>query len=54
MKGSLRAILGLLVLIGAAGGLDNASDNQILPIIAIAIAGGLLMFSGVSAMKGQQ
>lgn len=51
MKGSIRAITGLLIVLGAAGGLDNASNDQILPIIAVAIAGLALMFSGVSAMN---
>ena len=54
MKGSIRAIIGLVVALGAAGGIDTASDNQILPILAVAIAGLLLMYSGVRAMKGQQ
>ena len=54
MRGSIRVIIGLLVVLGAAGGLDNAADDQLLPVLAVAIAGLLLMYSGVRAMKGQQ
>lgn len=52
MKGSIRTIAGLIVVIGAAGGLDNATDAQLFPIIAIALAGLAVMYSGVQAMKG--
>ena len=51
MKGSIRAILGLIVVLGAAGGLDNATDNQIFTVLAVAAVGLALMYSGVSAMK---
>jgi hypothetical protein len=37
---------------GCAGGLDNATDAQLLPIMAIALVGGLIALSGVNAMKG--
>ena len=51
MKGSIRAILGLLVVLGAAGGLDTAPDDQLLLVTSVAVLGCLLMFSGVSAMN---
>ena len=54
MKGSIRAITGLLVSMLAAGGLDNATDSQLPVVILIAVVGIALMYSGVSAMKGQQ
>ena len=54
MKGSIRAITGLLVSLGAAGGLDNATDSQLPVVILVAVLGIGLMYSGVSAMKGQQ
>ena len=51
MTGSIRAILGLLIVFAAAGGLDNATDDQ-LGVVLLAAAGGLgLMYSGVKAMK---
>ena len=52
MKGSIRAIVGLFVVFGAAGGLDNATDGQLPTLIAVSVVGLLLMASGVSAMKG--
>lgn len=52
MKGSIRAIVGLLVTIAAAGGLDNATDAQLPVVIAIAATGLFVMYSGVRAMKG--
>ena len=51
MKGSIRAITGLFVTMLAAGGLDNAADNQLYVVVLVAIAGLGLMYSGVSAMK---
>ena len=51
MKGSIRAIVGLFVVFGAAGGLDNATDGQLPTLIAVSVVGLLLMASGVSAMK---
>ena len=52
MKGSIRAITGLLVTMLAAGGLDNATDSQLYVVVLVAIAGLGLMYSGVSAMNG--
>ena len=51
MKGSIRAITGLLVSFAAAGGLDNATDSQLPVVILVAVLGIGLMYSGVSAMK---
>ena len=51
MRGSIRAIVGLVVVMGAAGGLDTATDSQLIACVAIAVAGLALMASGVSAMK---
>lgn len=51
MQGSIRTITGLIIVLAAAGGFDNATDSQLIPLIAIAIAGLGLMAAGVSAMK---
>jgi hypothetical protein len=51
MKGSIRAIVGLLVVFGVAGGLDTASDSQLLTLIVLGALGLGIMASGVSAMK---
>lgn len=52
MKGTIRAIVGLLIVFGAAGGLDNAPDSQLLVVLLVAVLGLGIMYSGVSAMKG--
>jgi hypothetical protein len=52
MKGSIRAITGLLIVFGAAGGIDNATDGQLVPAFLLAISGLVLLFSGVYAMNG--
>ena len=51
MKGSIRAIVGLLIVFGAAGGLDTATDAQLLPVVAVACVGLFVMLSGVKAME---
>ena len=51
MRGSIRAIMGLLVVFGVAGGIDTATDGQLLTLIVFAAAGLGLMASGVSAMN---
>lgn len=52
MRGSIRAIAGLIVTMAAAGGLDNATDAQLPMVMAIAAIGLFTMASGVFAMKG--
>lgn len=51
MKGSIRVIAGLLVVFGVCGGLDTASDSQLLTLIVFGALGLGIMASGVSAMK---
>ena len=51
MRGSIRMIVGLVVVMGAAGGLDTATNAQLIPCIAIACVGLAMMASGVSASK---
>ena len=51
MKGSIRAITGLIVTMAAAGGLDNATDAQLIPVILVAGLGLAIMYSGVKAMR---
>lgn len=51
MRGSIRAIVGLVITMGAAGGIDNATDSQLLPCIAIAMIGLAIMSSGVYSMN---
>ena len=51
MRGSIRLIVGLLVVFGAVGGIDNASDSDLFLLCGIASAGMLLMLSGLKASK---
>jgi hypothetical protein len=50
MRGSIRTFVGLILLFGVAGGLDNATDAQLLPLVVIAGLALALMYSGVTAM----
>ena len=51
MRGSIRLIFGFLVVFGAVGGLDNATDSELFLIAGFAAIGMMLMLSGVKAMK---
>ena len=49
MKGSIRSLVGFLMVFGAVGGMDNGSP--LVPVVLIALAGLALMYSGVQAMN---
>ena len=49
MRGSIRMVVGLLIVFGAVGGLDAGSD--VLTCTALAVVGLLSMYSGVKAME---
>lgn len=51
MRGTIRMIVGLVVVMAAAGGIDNATDMQLIGCVAIAATGLGLMLSGINAMK---
>lgn len=51
MTGSIRAFVGLVLTMGAVGGLDTATNAQLLPCMAMAAVGLAIMASGVSAMR---
>jgi len=50
MKGSIRMFVGLLVLFGVAGGMDNSTDAELLALVGIGVMAMLVMASGVNAM----
>ena len=52
MRGSIRAFVGLFIVFGAVGGMDNAVDGDLLLVTSVAVLGLLLMYSGVRAMNG--
>jgi hypothetical protein len=51
MTGSIRVFVGLLVVLGSVGGIDTATDSQLLILIPIALVGLAIMASGVRAMN---
>ena len=51
MKGSIRAGIGFLIVFAAVGGIDNATDSQLLVETLVAVLGLGIMYSGVSAMN---
>lgn len=51
MRGSIRAFIGLFIVFGAVGGIDNATDGDLLLTTTIAVVGLFIMYSGVRAMK---
>lgn len=50
MKGTIRTLVGLLIVFGAAGA-DVATPNT--QVLVVAMAGLLLMISGTSAMASK-
>ena len=52
MRGSIRAILGLIIAMGAVGGMENPETNLFLGL-AVAVVGLAIMASGVSAMNSE-
>ena len=47
----IRAILGFLMVFGAVGGMDNATDAQLIPLMLTAIIGLTLMYFGVEKIN---
>ena len=52
MCGSIRAFVGLLIVFGAVGGIDNATDGELFITTLLAVLGLAVMYSGVRAMNG--
>jgi hypothetical protein len=51
MRGTIRTVLGFFIVFGCVGGIDNATDSELLLLAGITAIGMLLMLSGVKAMK---
>ena len=51
MKGSIRVIFGLILTLGAVGGMENGTDAQLPLQLAIAAVGLLSMYSGARSIK---
>lgn len=51
MKGSIRLVVGFFLVFGAVGGMDHNPEASLPTLIALAVVGLFLMFSGTKAMK---
>jgi type IV secretory pathway VirB2 component (pilin) len=47
----IRFVIGLLLVFGAAGGVDSASDTELFYVLAVAAAGLTLMYFGANKME---
>ena len=55
MKGSIRFIVGFLIVFGAVGGIENALETTTLMLLILVAALGLgIMASGTKALKTYQ
>lgn len=48
----IRVIVGFFLVFGAVGGMDNANDGELLPLLAIAAVGLASMYSGTRKING--
>jgi hypothetical protein len=53
MKGSIRFIVGFLLVFGAVGGMENGTDAELPFQLGMAVAGLLIMYSGARTLKGR-
>lgn len=51
MKGSIRFVVGLLVVFGAVGGMETGTDAQLPLQLAVTALGLFSMYSASKAMK---
>jgi len=47
----IRVFVGFMMVFGSVGGLDNATDAQLLPLVAVAVAGLAVMAAGLNKVK---
>ena len=47
----IRFIVGLLLVFGAVGGMDNATDVELYPLFGLALIGLALMHFGIEKIK---
>jgi hypothetical protein len=51
MPGTIRVVVGLLVTMACVGGMDAATDSQLLVLVVVAGLAMFTMYSGVRAMQ---
>jgi uncharacterized membrane protein len=52
MRGSIRAIVGFIIVFGAVGGMEHDPTGSLLVQTSVAVLGLCIMYSGVRAMNG--
>jgi hypothetical protein len=50
----IRTILGLVIVLGAVGGMDNAPDSQLPLLLAIVAVGLTSMYFGSKSLRNKQ
>lgn len=51
MKGSIRLVVGFLLVFGAVGGMETGTDAQLPLQLVVAVVGLFSMYSGTKAME---
>jgi hypothetical protein len=49
----IRTILGFILVFGAVGGMDNATDGQLIPLLTLAVVGLVLMYFGTTKINAK-
>lgn len=49
----IRTVIGFFLVFAAVGGMDNATDAQLLPMIAVAVLGLTSMYFGVTKINAK-
>jgi hypothetical protein len=47
----IRTVIGFLMVFGSVGGMDNATDGQLIPLLALAVTGLALMYFGTKKIN---
>jgi len=51
MRGSIRALVGFVIVFNAGSSMDNCTDSQLVSLLVFAIVGLGIMASGIAAMN---
>lgn len=51
MRGSIRMLLGFITLAGVAGGIDTATDGELVSLMGVGVIAALVLYSGMRASK---
>jgi hypothetical protein len=51
MKGLIRFFVGLVMIMGIAGGIDSSTDMELITLIGCAAVALMILVSGINAMR---